>query len=103
MQCGCQRAIGAIHVFSIVWRLPEVRTLLQGGKLARFGTRCVYKRIGGWEQTRHLCLPCFPGTLFLPLKNAPAIHLFRALTSSTPANHSADSPIEGRCSPPGIS
>src|SRR6266436_4982857 len=42
MQCGCQRAIGAIHVFSIVWSLPEVHTLLQDGKLGRFGTRCVY-------------------------------------------------------------
>src|SRR5713101_4954764 len=97
MQGKCQRVACAIHAFSIVWRLPKTCTPLQGGKLVRVGIPCVYKRIGGWEQTRHLCPPCFPGTFLLRLKNAPAIHLFLALKSSRPANHSGDSAMEGSC------
>src|SRR5713226_7750261 len=61
MQGKCQRVACAIHAFSIVWRLPKTSTPLQGGKLVRVGIPCVYKRIGGWEQTRHLCPPLFPG------------------------------------------
>src|SRR5438309_5837898 len=38
MQGRCQRTRGAIRAFSMLWKLPEFRLLLQSGKMIRVGT-----------------------------------------------------------------
>ncbi len=53
MQGECQRTIGAIHAFSMAWRLQGVHILLQGGKLVRVGTPPRLKKNRPLQHTRY--------------------------------------------------
>jgi len=82
VQGKCQRVAGAIHAFSIVWRLPKACALLQRGKLARFGTSCVYRRICLWN-SQGISTLCSGNSLAAAKDPRDTIHLFLALKGAS--------------------